>query len=60
MNIGRQISIISRITLFTGTVAVLLSAMLATVLMIAIDRFTLGYLTKEVAAAGGRVAIEIE
>lgn len=60
MNIGRQISIISRITLFTGTVAVLLSAMLATVLMIAIDRFTLGYLTKEVAAAGGRVAIEME
>ncbi|MEV6867333.1 hypothetical protein AB0M44_40865 [Streptosporangium subroseum] len=46
--------------MFTGTVAVLLSAMLATVLMIAIDRFTLGYLTKEVAAAGGRVAIEIE
>ena len=60
MNIGRQISIISRITLFTGTVAVLLSAMLATVLMIAIDRYTLGYLTKEVAAAGGRVAIEME
>ena len=49
MNIGRQISIISRITLFTGTVAVLLSAMLATVLMIAIDRYTMGYL-----ARGGR------
>ncbi|WP_248966046.1 sensor histidine kinase [Sphaerisporangium perillae] len=53
-------SITRRITLFTGVVTGLLSALLAVAIMIAIYRFVVGYVTEEIAAAGGRVAVEIE
>ncbi|GAA3221922.1 sensor histidine kinase [Nonomuraea helvata] len=47
-------------TLFTGVVATLLSALLAATVMIAVYRFEMGNLVGELAAAGGRVAHEVE
>jgi signal transduction histidine kinase len=60
MSARRLISITSRITLFTGVVAGLLSALLATVLMVAIHGFATQNLTDEITAIGGRVAIQVE
>jgi signal transduction histidine kinase len=60
MSTRRRISITTRITLFTGAVAVLLCALVATALMIAINRFATESLTAEIAADGGRVAIQLE
>jgi signal transduction histidine kinase len=55
-----RLSITTRITVFTGVVAVLLSALLAGVLMVAISRFATDNLTQELTADAGRVAISIE
>ncbi|MFI7641732.1 sensor histidine kinase [Nonomuraea sp. NPDC049400] len=60
MKTQRGRSITGRITLFTGVVAALLSALLATTVMIAVHRFATGHLVGELAAAGGRVAHEVE
>ncbi|WP_143043688.1 sensor histidine kinase [Nonomuraea jiangxiensis] len=49
-----------RITLFTGVVAALMSALLAVTVMIAFHRYATGSLIEEVTAAGGRVASEVE
>ncbi|GAA4585451.1 hypothetical protein GCM10023194_28190 [Planotetraspora phitsanulokensis] len=57
---GHRLSITTRITLFTGAVAVVLSALLATLLMIGIRYFATSNLTKELQANAGRVAIQIE
>jgi signal transduction histidine kinase len=57
---AHRLAITTRITLFTGVVAALLSALLATVLMIAINRFATENLTEELTANAGRVAISIE
>ncbi|GAA1264481.1 two-component sensor histidine kinase [Planotetraspora silvatica] len=59
MSVHRS-SITTRITLFTGVVAALLSALLATVLMIAIYRIATEFVTDEVAANAGRVAAAVE
>ncbi|GAA4560812.1 HAMP domain-containing sensor histidine kinase [Planotetraspora kaengkrachanensis] len=60
MSAPQQWSITTRITLFTGVVAALLSALLATVLMIAISRIATDFLTDELAANAGRVAVAVE
>ena len=60
MNERRRISITTRITLFTGVVAALLCALMATVLMVAIHRFATASLTEEIVADGGRIAIQVE
>jgi signal transduction histidine kinase len=60
MGAKHRISITTRITLFTGAVAALLCALLATALMIAINRYVTGSLIGEITAAGGRVAIQME
>ena len=60
MSTRRLISITTRITLFTGVVAALLCALVATVLMIAINRYATESLTEEIAADGGRVAMQVE
>ncbi|MET9248934.1 HAMP domain-containing sensor histidine kinase [Nonomuraea sp. NPDC003709] len=49
-----------RITVFAGAVATLLCALLATMVMVAIHRVAMGDLMGELAAAGGRVAHEVE
>ncbi|WP_157099494.1 sensor histidine kinase [Microbispora sp. ATCC PTA-5024] len=59
MSAGR-LPITTRITLFTSAVAAVLSVLLAVSLMIAVDRFTAANLRAEVAAAGGRVALQVE
>jgi signal transduction histidine kinase len=56
----RRIAITTRITLFAGTVAALLFALVATGLMIAINRFADQDVTEEITAAGGRVAVQME
>ncbi|WP_371785759.1 sensor histidine kinase [Streptosporangium subroseum] len=60
MDERRRISITTRITLFTGVVAALLCALMATVLMVAIHRFATASLTDEIVADGGRIAIQVE
>ncbi|GAA1279884.1 two-component sensor histidine kinase [Planotetraspora silvatica] len=60
MSAPQRWSITTRITLFTGVVAALLSALLATVLMIAISRVATDFLTDELAANAGRVATAVE
>ncbi|MFF3441453.1 sensor histidine kinase [Streptosporangium sp. NPDC002721] len=60
MGTGRRISITTRITLFTGVVAVALCSLVAAVLMFAINRFVTDSLVEEVTAAGGRVAVQLE
>ncbi|MER6950980.1 HAMP domain-containing sensor histidine kinase [Nonomuraea sp. NPDC000554] len=60
MNTWRRMSITARITLFTGVIAGLLSAFLATALMVAIYRYATGDLISEITAAGGRVVHEVE
>ncbi|GAA4597035.1 HAMP domain-containing sensor histidine kinase [Planotetraspora phitsanulokensis] len=60
MSAPQQWSITTRITLFTGVVAALLSALLATVLMIALSRIATDFLTDELAANAGRVAVAVE
>jgi signal transduction histidine kinase len=49
-------SVRARFTLFAGVVAALLSALLATVLMVAVYRLATEYLTAEITSAGARVA----
>ncbi|MEV4169718.1 HAMP domain-containing sensor histidine kinase [Nonomuraea sp. NPDC049709] len=53
-------SITTRITVFAGAVAVLLSAMLGAAVMLAIHRYVTADRTSEIAADGGRVAHEVE
>jgi signal transduction histidine kinase len=60
MNVGRRCSITTRITLFTGVVVTLLSALWAVTLMIALHRYATASLNEEVTAAGGRVASQVE
>ncbi|WP_433428197.1 ATP-binding protein [Nonomuraea sp. CA-141351] len=60
MKTQRRWSITTRITLFTGVVATLLSALLAATVMIAIHRYVTADLGGELSAAGGRVAHEVE
>ncbi len=60
MNLQGRFSITSRITLFTGVVATLLCALLALLLMTAVHRYASDTVTREVAAAGGRVAVQME
>jgi signal transduction histidine kinase len=60
MSAPQRWSITTRITLFTGVVAALLAALLATVLMIAIGRVATDFLTDELAANAGRVAAAVE
>jgi signal transduction histidine kinase len=55
-----RLSITTRVTLFTGVVAAVLSALLATVLMIGIKYFATANLTEELTANAGRVAIQVE
>ncbi|MEV7970329.1 HAMP domain-containing sensor histidine kinase [Sphaerisporangium sp. NPDC088356] len=60
MGLWRRLSVRARLTLFAGVVAALLSTLLATVLMVAINRLATEYLTNEITAAGGRVASVVE
>ncbi|MEV0237868.1 HAMP domain-containing sensor histidine kinase [Nonomuraea sp. NPDC050786] len=60
METQRRWSITTRITLFAGVVAALLSALLAATVLIATHRFAMQNLIGELAAAGGRVAHEVE
>jgi signal transduction histidine kinase len=60
MSARQQLSITTRITLFTGVVAAVLCALLAIVLMIAIYRVVDAIVTEETRAAGGRVAVQLE
>ncbi|GAA4190221.1 hypothetical protein GCM10022252_28220 [Streptosporangium oxazolinicum] len=60
MSARRGISITTRITLFTGVVAVLLCSLTAAVLMFALNRFVTKSLIEEITAAGGRVAAQME
>ena len=60
MSAGHRISITSRITLFTAVTAVLLCGLAATMLMIAIHRYAMGFLKDEIRADGGRVAMQVE
>ncbi|MEU6786592.1 HAMP domain-containing sensor histidine kinase [Nonomuraea angiospora] len=60
MKTPRRWSITARITVFAGAVATLLSALLATMVMMAIHRVAMGDLMGELTAAGGRVAHEVE
>jgi signal transduction histidine kinase len=60
MSASQRWSITTRITLFTGVVAALLSALLATVLIITIGRVATDFLTDELAANAGRVATAVE
>ncbi|MEU8060077.1 sensor histidine kinase [Microbispora bryophytorum] len=60
MNLQGRFSITSRITLFTGVVATLLCALLALLLMMAVHQYASETVTKETAAAGGRVAVQME
>ncbi|GII59719.1 two-component sensor histidine kinase [Planotetraspora thailandica] len=57
---GHRLSITTRITVFAGAVAAVLSALLATVLMIGFKYFATENLTQELRANAGRVAIEEE
>jgi signal transduction histidine kinase len=60
MKLGRRCSITTRITLFTGVVVTLLSAIWAVTLLIAFHRYATASLTEEITAAGGRVASQVE
>ncbi|MBO3744837.1 HAMP domain-containing histidine kinase [Streptosporangiaceae bacterium NEAU-GS5] len=60
MTTHRNLSITTRITLFTGVVAVALSAMLAATVMFAIHRSTTDDRIDEIIAVGGRVARQVE
>ncbi|WP_239109259.1 sensor histidine kinase [Microbispora siamensis] len=60
MNLQGRFSITSRITLFTGVVSTLLCALLALLLMAAVRHYARDTVTREVAAAGGRVAVQME
>ncbi|GAA1307459.1 two-component sensor histidine kinase [Planotetraspora silvatica] len=60
MSARRRLSITTRVTLFTGVVATVLSALLATVVMVAIERYAVESATEEITAAGARVAIQLE
>ncbi|MEU4538295.1 HAMP domain-containing sensor histidine kinase [Streptosporangium sp. NPDC023825] len=60
MSVKHSISLITRITLFTAATAALLCTLVATVLMIAIHRFSTESLTAEIVADGGRVAMQVE
>jgi signal transduction histidine kinase len=53
-------AITTRITLFTGAVAALLSGLLAAVVMLAANRFATHDEVEETTAAGGRVAVQLE
>ncbi|MEN3540251.1 HAMP domain-containing sensor histidine kinase [Microbispora sp. ZYX-F-249] len=60
MRLHDRFSITRRITLFTGATAILLCALLATSVMMGVHRYASDTVTREVAAAGGRVAVELE
>ncbi|MEU8358737.1 HAMP domain-containing sensor histidine kinase [Nonomuraea sp. NPDC048882] len=60
MRAGRDWSIITRITVFAGAVATLLSALLAVSVMLAIHKYVTQDHINEIAVDGGRVAHEIE
>ncbi|MBF8193125.1 HAMP domain-containing histidine kinase [Nonomuraea sp. K274] len=60
MSTWHNVSIIRRITWFTGVVAALLCALLAATVMIAIHRYATGSAIEEVTAACGRVATQVE
>ncbi|WP_405147389.1 hypothetical protein OG589_07525 [Sphaerisporangium sp. NBC_01403] len=60
MSVVRGWSVRSRFTLFSAVVAGVLCALCAATLMVTAHRLVTGYLTDEVAAAGGRVASELE
>jgi hypothetical protein len=57
---AHRLSIATRITVFAGVVAAVLSALLATVLMIGFKYFATENLTEELRANAGRVAIQEE
>ncbi|MEU6410296.1 HAMP domain-containing sensor histidine kinase [Microbispora sp. NPDC046933] len=60
MNLQDRFSITSRITLFTGVTATLLCGLLALLIMTAVHLYARDTVTREVAAAGGRVAVQME
>ncbi|WP_405149671.1 HAMP domain-containing histidine kinase [Sphaerisporangium sp. NBC_01403] len=60
MGLRHRWSVRVRFTLFAGVVAALLSMLLATVLMVAVNRLATDYLTNEIAAAAGRVASVVD
>ena len=60
MSARRGISMTTRITLFTGVVAILLCSLATAVLMIALNRFVTKSLIEEITAAGSRVAEQME
>ncbi|WP_440105386.1 sensor histidine kinase [Streptosporangium sp. H16] len=60
MSVRHRVSLITRITLFTAATAALLCTLVATVLMIAIHRFSTEALTAEIVADSGRVAMQVE
>ncbi|WP_169983519.1 cell wall metabolism sensor histidine kinase WalK [Microbispora sp. H10836] len=60
MRLHDRFSITRRITLFTGATAVLLCALLAMSVMMGFHRYVSDTVTREVAVAGGRVAVELE
>ncbi|GAA3846056.1 ATP-binding protein [Sphaerisporangium flaviroseum] len=60
MRFWHQWSVRARITLFAGIVAALLSVLLGTVLLVAINRLATEYLTKQIGSAGDRVAYTLQ
>jgi signal transduction histidine kinase len=50
----------TRLTLYAGVAAALLSALLATTLLVAIQRLATGYITEEVIGTAGRIAAEVD
>ncbi|WP_169948559.1 cell wall metabolism sensor histidine kinase WalK [Microbispora sp. H11081] len=60
MRLGDCVSITRRITLFTGVTATLLCALLALSIMLGVHHYATNEVTRELMAAGGRVAVELE
>jgi signal transduction histidine kinase len=60
MSPRHRLAVTTRITLFAGVVATLLTALLATLLLIAVRSLATSELTEEIAANGGRVALSVE
>ncbi|WP_405148519.1 HAMP domain-containing histidine kinase [Sphaerisporangium sp. NBC_01403] len=60
MNFRHRLPVRTRLTLYAGAVAALFSAMLATVLLVAIQRLATEYLTEEVVGSAGRIAADTD
>ncbi|MFC4536047.1 sensor histidine kinase [Sphaerisporangium dianthi] len=60
MNRGHRWPVKRRLTLYVGVVATLLCALLAAVILIAVQRTTTAYLTKEILGTAARVATEVD